>query len=102
MIDHMHIIFILMIFRVNYISKKGRLGGDKRKINWLQGEGDQMVMKVSGIINKDAIISIGRGLPNTSSIVTYYISYISIKIQKFIIRQTLLFFFTHFSSKVLC
>ena len=100
MIDHMHIIFILMIFRVNYISKKGRLGGDKRKINWLQGEGDQMVMKVSGIINKDAIISIGRGLPNTSSIVTY-ISYISIKIQKFIIRQTLLFFFTHFSSKVL-
>ena len=100
MIDHMHILFILMIFRVNYISKKGRLGGDKRKINWLQGEGDQMVMKVSGIINKDAIISIGRGLPNTSSIVTY-ISYISIKIQKFIIRQTLLFFFTHFSSKVL-
>ena len=100
MIDHMHILFILMIFRVNYISKKGRLGGDKRKINWLQGEGDQMVMKVSGIINKDAIISIGRGLPNTSSIVTY-ISYISIKIQKFIVRQTLLFFFTHFSSKVL-
>lgn len=101
MIDlSMDIVFILMIFRVNYISKKGRLGGDKRKINWLQGEGDQMVMKVSGIINKDAIISIGRGLPNTSSIVTY-ISDISIKIQKFIIRQTLLFFFTHFSSKVL-
>ena len=55
------------MFRVDYLSKKGKLGGDKRKITFMSGEGDQMVMKVSGIINKDATISIGRGLPNTSS-----------------------------------
>ena len=52
---------------MDYVSKKGKLGGDKRKITFLSGEGDQMVVKVSGIINKDATISIGKGLPNTSS-----------------------------------
>merc|ERR550539_1654389 len=51
---------------VDYVSQKGRIGGDKRKVTFLSGEGDQMVVKVSGIINKDATIAIGRGLPNTS------------------------------------
>ena len=31
------------------------------------GHGDKMVIKVSGIITKDATISIGAGLPNTTS-----------------------------------
>ena len=52
---------------MDYTSKKGKLGGDKRKIGFTRGDGDKMVVKVSGLINKDATISIGPGLPNTSS-----------------------------------
>ena len=56
-----------MFARMDYTSKKGKIGGDKRKITFALGEGDKMVLKVSGLINKDATVSIGKGLPNTSS-----------------------------------
>jgi len=53
---------------IEFITQKGRISGDKRKMTYLpMGHGDKMVIKVSGIITKDATISIGAGLPNTTS-----------------------------------
>merc|ERR1719305_771625 len=40
------------------------IGSDKRGITFLRGQGDQAILKVSGIITKDASVSIGEGLPN--------------------------------------
>ena len=58
----------ILVSRIEFITQKGRISGDKRKMTYLpMGHGDKMVMKVSGIITKDATISIGAGLPNTTS-----------------------------------
>jgi len=51
---------------VEFVTKKGKIGGDKRKISFQPGTGDNMVLKTSGIITKDAAVSIGDGLPNTT------------------------------------
>ena len=50
--------------KIEFVTKKGKIGGDKRVITFLRGQGDQAVLKVSGIITKDASVSIGEGLPN--------------------------------------
>ena len=52
---------------MEYTSKRGKIGGDKRKLTFVLGDKDKMELKVSGLINKDATASIGKGLPNTSS-----------------------------------
>ena len=52
---------------MEFVTKKGKIGGDKRKISFQPGTGDNMVLKTSGIITKDAAVSIGDGLPNTTS-----------------------------------
>merc|ERR1712032_218225 len=49
---------------IDYITKKGRIGGDKRKLTYVEGSGDKMELKTSGIITPDATIAIGPGLPN--------------------------------------
>jgi len=51
---------------IEFVTKKGKIGGDKRKISFLGGTGDNMLLKTSGIITKDATVSIGDGLPNTT------------------------------------
>merc|ERR1719430_2610446 len=50
--------------KIEFVTKKGKIGSDKRLITFLRGTGDQAVLKVSGIITKDASVSIGEGLPN--------------------------------------
>ena len=50
--------------KIEFVTKKGKIGSDKRVITFLRGQGDQAVLKVSGIITKDASVSIGEGLPN--------------------------------------
>jgi len=50
--------------KIEFVTKKGKIGSDKRVITFLRGTGDQAVLKVSGIITKDASVSIGEGLPN--------------------------------------
>ena len=64
--------FYYSYFRIDFITKKGRIGGDKRKIDFSQGSGDKMILKTSGIITKDASVSIGPGLPNTTSKYFYH------------------------------
>ena len=54
-------------YRVEFTSKRGKIGGDKRKLTFQLGDKDQMELKVTGLINKDAVASIAKGLPNTSS-----------------------------------
>ena len=54
-------------YSIEFTTKKGKIGSDKRKINFVIGNSDQMNIKTSGLINKDATISIGTGLPNTTS-----------------------------------
>ena len=56
-----------LISRIEYTSKKGKIGGDKRKMSFTIGDSDKMILKASGIINKDATVFIGSGLPNTTS-----------------------------------
>eukprot|EP00092_Neocalanus_flemingeri_P052340 GFUD01061174.1.p1 GENE.GFUD01061174.1~~GFUD01061174.1.p1 ORF type:complete len:1149 (-),score=317.13 GFUD01061174.1:56-3502(-) len=51
---------------VEFVTKKGKIGGDKRKVSFLSGTGDSMVVRTSGIITKDAAVYIGTGLPNTT------------------------------------
>lgn len=51
---------------IEFVTKKGKIGGDKRKISFTGGSGDNMVVKTSGIITKDATVAIGEGLPNTT------------------------------------
>ena len=53
--------------RIEFVTKKGKIGGDKRKMSFTGGMGDNMVVKTSGLITKDATVSIGQGLPNTTS-----------------------------------
>ena len=53
--------------RIEFVTKKGKIGGDKRKMSFTGGMGDNMVVKTSGLITKDAMVSIGQGLPNTTS-----------------------------------
>ena len=53
--------------RIEFITKKGRIGGDKRKLSFLRGSGDQAVLRTTGIITLDATVSIGEGLPNDTS-----------------------------------
>ena len=50
--------------KIEFVTKKGKIGSDKRVITFLRGQGDQAILKVSGIITKDASVSIGEGLPN--------------------------------------
>ena len=50
--------------KIEFVTKKGKIGSDKRVITFLRGEGEQAILKVSGIITKDASVSIGEGLPN--------------------------------------
>ena len=54
-------------YSIEFTTKKGKIGSDKRKINFVIGASDQMNIKTSGLINKDATIYIGTGLPNTTS-----------------------------------
>ena len=56
------------------MTKKGKIGGDKRKMSFMVGMGDNMVVKTSGLITKDATISIGQGLPNTTSKIYYTVA----------------------------
>jgi len=51
---------------IEYTSKKGKIGSDKRKMSFTIGDSDKMILKASGIINKDATVFIGSGLPNTT------------------------------------
>jgi len=51
---------------MEYTSKKGKIGGDKRKMSFMIGDSDKMVLQSSGIINKDATVYIGGGLSNTT------------------------------------
>jgi len=57
---------ILFSDMIEFVTKKGKIGGDKRKISFSSGSGDNMVVKTSGIITKDATVAIGQGLPNTT------------------------------------
>ena len=57
----------LIFTRMEFISKKGRIGGDKRKMTFLKGGNDIAVVAVSGIINKDATVTIADGLPTDTS-----------------------------------
>ena len=59
--------FLSFLHRIDYITKKGRIGGDKRKLTYVEGSGDKMELKTSGIITPDATIAIGPGLPNDTS-----------------------------------
>ena len=61
------------MYRIDYITKKGRIGGDKRKLTYVEGSGDKMLLKTSGLITPDATIAIGPGLPNDTSIILSYV-----------------------------
>jgi len=51
---------------IEFVTKKGKVGGDKRKISFITGTGDNMVLKTTGLITKGATVAIGQGLPNTT------------------------------------
>jgi hypothetical protein len=58
---------LVTVCRIEFVAKKGRIGGDKRKISFTRGAGDGAVLRTSGIITKDAVVAIGDGLPSDTS-----------------------------------